>query len=59
MSSEERHRLEIILEDMNGKLDLLLGSYASLKKKIDDHCVKTRQHKQELMSLIRTVHNSS
>jgi len=59
MSSEERHRLEIILEGMNGKLDLFLGSYASLKKKIDDHCAKTRQHKQELMSLIRTVHNSS
>ncbi len=58
MSSEEQSRLEITLEDMNGKFDLLLEGHTSLENMVTDHRAETRQDKQELLSLIKTVHDS-
>ena len=58
MTKEERHRLEVILEDMNGKFDLLLEGHAALDRKIDRVQAESLERHTEAMSLIKTVHDS-
>jgi len=58
MSEDEEKRLEVILEDMNGKFDLLLEGHATLEHMINEHRAETRQDKHELQALIKTSHDS-
>jgi len=58
MSSNDQHRLEVILEDINGKFNLVLEGHDALRKEIRD----TSQYLNEKIdlnnSLIKTVHDS-
>ncbi len=58
MTNEERHHMEIILEDMNGKFDLLLEGHTTLNQKIDRVQALAEQNHQEALSLIKAVHDS-
>jgi len=58
MTDEQEHRLEVILEDMNGKFDLLLEGHATLDQKIDRVHTSAKEDHHEAMSMIKTVHDS-
>ena len=58
MSGDEQSHLEVILEDMNGKFDLILEGHVTLEHMIHEHRAETRQDKRELQSLIKTSHDS-
>jgi len=58
MTSNERHRIEVILEDMNGKFDLLLEGHATLDQKIDRVQAESREQHAEAMAMSKTVHDS-
>ena len=58
MTNEQEHRLEVILEDMNGKFDLLLEGHASLDQKIDRVHDSAKDDHRESMAMIKTVHDS-
>jgi len=58
MTDNEQSHLEIILEDINGKFDLVLEGHATLEHMIQEHRIETRHDKQELLSLIKTSHDS-
>jgi len=58
MTGDERHRMEIILEDMNGKFDLLLEGHAALDQKIDRVQATSHNQHTEAMAMIKTVHDS-
>ena len=58
MTNEQQHRLEVILEDMNGKFDLLLEGHATVERMVDEHRAETRQDKRELQLLVQTAHDS-
>jgi len=58
MTAEERHRMEVILEDMNGKFDLLLEGHATLDQKIDRVQATSQEQHAEALALIKTVHDS-
>jgi len=50
--------MEVILEDINGKFDLVLEGHATLGHMIHEHRAETRQDKRELQALIKTSHDS-
>jgi len=58
MSSNDQYRLEMILEDINGKFNLVLEGHDALRKETRD----TSQYLNEKIdlnnSLIKTVHDS-
>jgi len=58
MSGDERSHLEVILEDINGKFDLVLEGHVTLEHMIHEHRAETRQDKRELQALIQTSHDS-
>jgi len=58
MSDDEQNRFEVILEDINGKFDLVLEGHATLEHMIHEHRAETRQDKRELQALIQTSHDS-
>jgi len=58
MTDEQQHRLEVILEDMNGKFDLLLEGHATLDRKIDLNQAEAMEKHGEAIAMIRTVHDS-
>ncbi len=58
MSEDEKSNLEVILEDMNGKFDLVLEGHVTLEHMIHEHRAETRQDKRELHALIQTSHDS-
>jgi len=58
MSDDERSHLEVILEDINGKFDLVLEGHVTLEHMIHEHRAEARQDKWELQSLIQTSHDS-
>jgi len=58
MSGEERSHLEVILEDINGKFDLVLEGHVTLEHMIHEHRAETRQDKREIQALIQTSHDS-
>jgi len=58
MTNNQEHRLEVILEDMNGKFDLLLEGHASLNQKIDRVHASAKADHHEAMAMIKTVHDS-
>ncbi len=58
MSEDEKSNLEIILEDINGKFDLVLEGHVTLEHMIHEHRAETRQDKRELQALIQTSHDS-
>ncbi len=41
MGNDEQNRLEIILEDINGKFDLVLEGHAALEHMIREHRAET------------------
>jgi len=58
MSGDEQGHLEVILEDINGKFDLVLEGHVTLEHMIHEHRAETRQDKRELQALIKTSHDS-
>jgi len=60
MSGDEKGNLEVevILEDINGKFDLVLEGHVTLEHMIHEHRAETRQDKRELQALIQTSHDS-
>jgi len=58
MSDDEKSNLGVILEDINGKFDLVLEGHATLEHMIHQHRAETRQDKRELQALIQTSHDS-
>ncbi len=58
MSEDEKSNLEVILEDMNRKFDLILEGHVTLEHMIHEHRAETRQDKRELEALIQTSHDS-
>jgi ferritin-like metal-binding protein YciE len=58
MGDNEQNRMEVILEDINGKFDLVLEGHATLEQMICNHQTETRQDKRELQALIKTSHDS-
>ncbi len=58
MSDNEQNRMEVILEDIHGKFDLVLEGHATLEHIIHEHRAETRQDKRELQVLIKTSHDS-
>ncbi len=58
MSDDEQNRMQVILEDINGKFNLVLEGHATLEQMIRNHQAETRQDKQELQSLIKTSHDT-
>jgi len=58
MGGNEQNRMEVILEDINGKFDLVLEGHATLEQMIRNHQTETRQDKQELQALIKTSHDT-
>jgi len=58
MSGDERSHLEVILEDINGKFDLVLEGYVTLEHMIHEHRAEAQQDKRELQALIQTSHDS-
>ncbi len=58
MTGNERHRMEVILEDMNGKFDLLLEGHAALDQKIDRVQATSQNQHAEAMAMFKTVHDS-
>jgi len=58
MNDDEKSHLEVILEDINGKFDLVLEGHATLEHMIHEHRAETRQDKRELQALIQTSHDS-
>jgi len=58
MSGDEKSHLEVILEDINGKFDLVLEGHVTLEHMIHEHRAETRQDKRELQALIQTSHDS-
>jgi len=58
MSDDEQNRMEVILEDINGKFDLVLEGHATLEHMIHEHRAETRQDKRELQALIKTSHDT-
>jgi len=58
MSGDERSHLEVILEDINGKFDLVLEGHVTLEHMIHEHRAEARQDKRELQALIQTSHDS-
>jgi len=58
MSSDEKSNLEVILEDINGKFDLVLEGHATLEHMIHEHRAETRQDKREIQALIQISHDS-
>ncbi len=58
MSGDEKSNLEVILEDINGKFDLVLEGHVTLEHMIHEHRAETRQDKRELQALIQTSHDS-
>jgi len=53
-----RKMMEVILEDINGKLDLVLEGHVTLEHMIHEHRAETRQDKREIQALIQTSHDS-
>jgi len=58
MTGDERHRMEVILEDMNGKFDLLLEGHAALDQKIDRVQSTSQNQHAEALAMNKTVHDS-
>jgi uncharacterized protein YdcH (DUF465 family) len=58
MTNERQHRLEVILEDMNGKFDLLLEGHATLDRKIDRVHGEASENHRETMAMVKTVHDT-
>jgi len=58
MTDNEQSHLEVILEDINGKFDLILEGHAALEHMIQEHRSETRHDNQELLALIKTSHDS-
>jgi len=58
MSDDEKSRLEVILEDINGKFGLVPEGHATLERMIHEHRAETRQDKRELQALIKSSHDS-
>jgi len=58
MSDDEQNRMEVILEDINGKFDLVLEGHATFEHMIHEHRAETRQDKRELHALIKTSHDT-
>ncbi|OIO69651.1 MAG: hypothetical protein COW19_07885 [Zetaproteobacteria bacterium CG12_big_fil_rev_8_21_14_0_65_55_1124] len=58
MTNEQEHRLEVILEDMNGKFDLLLEGHATIDRKMDRFLVQALENHREVMATIKTMHDS-
>jgi len=50
--------MEVILEDISGKFDLVLEGHATLEQMILEHRSETRQGKQEVLALIKTAHDT-
>ncbi len=58
MSGDGKSNLEVILEDINEKFDLVLEGHVTLEHMIHTHRAETRQDKRELQALIQTSHDS-
>jgi molecular chaperone DnaK (HSP70) len=58
MSGDERSHLEVILEDINGKFDLVLEGHVTLEHMIHEQRAEAQQDKRELQALIQTSHDS-
>lgn len=58
MTGDERHRMDAILEDMNGKFDLLLEGHTALDQKIDRVQATSQNQHAEALAMIKTVHDS-
>jgi len=58
MNGNKTSHLEVILEDINGKFDLVLEGHITLEHMIHEHRAETRQDKRELQALIQTSHDS-
>ncbi len=58
MIGNEKSDLEVILEDINGKFDLVLEGHVTLEHMIHEHRAETRQDRRELQALIQTSHDS-
>ncbi len=50
--------MEVILEDINGKFDLVLEGHVTLEHMIHEHRAETRQDKREIQALIQSSHDS-
>jgi len=59
MSGDEQSHLEVILEDMNGKVDLILEGHVRLEHMIHEHRTETRQNNRELQTLIKHLMTAS
>ncbi len=58
MSDNDQHRLEVLLEDINGKFNLVLEGHEALRKDIQDTHQQLNEKIDINTSLIRTVHDS-
>lgn len=58
MGNNDQHRLEVILEDINGKFDLVLEGHDALRKEIRDTRDLLGEKIDLNASLIKTSHDN-
>jgi len=57
MTESEKRRLNVILEEMNGKLSLVLEGHAALDEKIERYHREAREDHRLVMDLLRFSHD--
>jgi len=57
MTESEQQRFEVILEDINGKLNLVLEGHAALDEKIERYHQEARKDHRLAMDLIKFSHD--